>query len=326
MKTLIRLLLVAVAALVVPRPVVASCGAMACSIEHARAEPPKAGRASLDLSLQYVDQNVPRALGERAPVGLVPNPDHDEVRTLSRIWMTRFDYDASDRWGVGLALPVVSRFHEHIDVASGDRNTWRFTGVGDLLVELRWTAWRGEGAHTPAMALTLGGKFPTGRTGAHNDSDTAEVPLQPGSGSYDAIVGAVYTQNLGRGAGGRDRSFFARTAYRKNGPGSRRYQLGDEFQATLGAAFPVLKPLDLNAQASLRVRRKDQPGDTPEDVSFTGGEDIHLSPGLRWHWGGGLSTYGYLQLPVYQRVNRQQLGADRAWVFGATWEFAAPAL
>ena len=312
-----------VAVQIVVRSASASCGAMGCSIEHARAEPPKAGRASLDLSLQYVDQNVPRALGERAPVGLVPNPDHDEVRTLSRIWTTRFDYDVSDRWGVGLALPLVSRFHEHIDVASGDRNTWRFTGIGDLLVELRWTVWRGEGGYSPALALTLGGKFPTGRTGAHNDFAAAEVPLQPGSGSYDAIAGAVYTQDLGRGAGGRENSFFTRVAYRKNGPGSRRYQLGDEFQATLGAAFPVLKRLDLNAQASLRVRRKDQPGDTPEDVSFTGGEYIHLSPGVRWHWGGGLSTYGYLQLPVFQRVNRQQLTADRAWLFGATWEFSA---
>jgi len=99
-----------VVAVVAARPAAASCGAMSCSIEHARAEPPKAGRARLDLSLQYVDQNVPRALGERAPLGLVPNPDHDEVRTLSRVWMTRFDYDVNERWGFGLALPVVSRF------------------------------------------------------------------------------------------------------------------------------------------------------------------------------------------------------------------------
>lgn len=132
--------------------------------------------------MQYVDQNIPRALGERAPLGLVPNPDHDEVR---------------------------------------------------------WTAWRGE---RQAVALTLAGKFPTGRTGAHNDETTAEVPIQPGS--YDAL-----------------------------------------------------------AQASLRVRRKDQPGDTPEDVAFTGGEYVQLSPGLRVH-----------------------MGADRGWVFGATWEFAAAAL
>jgi hypothetical protein len=304
----------------------ASCGAMGCTIEHERFDAPKTGRARLDLALQYVDQNVPRVLRERAPVGLEPNPDHDEVRTLSRIWMARFDYDASDRWGVGLALPVVSRFHEHIDVASGDRNTWAFSGVGDLLVELRGTVWRGESPRAPAVTLTLAGKFPTGRTGAHNAFDAAEVPLQPGSGSFDAIAGAVYTQNFGRGPGGRERSFFARAAYRSNGPGSRRYQLGDEFQATLGSALPVLARLDLDAQASLRVRRKDQPGDTPEDVSFTGGEFIHLSPGLRWHWGAGVSTYAYLQLPVYQRVNREQLTADRAWVFGATWEFAAPAL
>jgi hypothetical protein len=310
-----------VIAAAVPRIAFASCGAMGCTIEHERFDAPAAetGRARLDLALQYIDQNVPRVLRERAPVGLEPNPDHDEVRTLSRIWMTRFDYDV-DRWGFGLALPVVSRFHEHVNVAAGERDAWRFTGIGDLLVELRRTVWRGEGARKPSLALTLGGKFPTGRTGAHNAFDAAEVPLQPGSGSYDAIVGAAYSQTTG-GFAGRDGGAFARAAYRKNGPGSRRYLLGDEFQATVGGTLPVLKRLDLSAQASLRVRRKDQPGDTPEDVSFTGGEFIHLSPGARWHWGGGLSTYVYLQLPVYQRVNREQLTADRAWVFGATWEF-----
>lgn len=304
----------------------ASCGAMGCTIEHERFDHPKAGRARLDLSLQYVDQNVPRALGERAPAGLVPNPDHDEIRTLSRIWMTRFDYDSTDRWGFGLSLPVVSRFHEHLNVASGDRDAWRFSGIGDLTVELRRTVWKGEAASRPSVTLTLAGKFPTGRTGAHNAFDNAEVPLQPGSGSYDAIAGVNYAQVAGQGPGGRDSNLFARVAYRKNGPGSRRYQLGDEFQTTLGASFAALKRLDLDAQASLRVRRKDQPGDTPEDVSFTGGEFVHLSPGLRWHFGAGLSAYGYLQLPVFQRVNRQQLTADRAWLFGATWEFSAPAI
>jgi len=196
----------------------------------------------------------------------------------------------------------------------------------DLLVELRWTAWRGEGALKPALALTAGGKFPTGRTGAHNAFATAEVPLQPGSGSYDAIAGAVYTQILGMEpeAGIIPSSRAPPTA--RTGRARAATCSATSFRRRSERRSPVLKPLDLNAQASLRVRRKDQPGDTPEDVAFTGGELIHLSPGLRWHLGGGLSAYGYLQLPVYQRVNRQQLGADRTWVFGATWEFAAPAL
>ncbi len=304
----------------------ASCGAMGCSIERDHDAPAKAGRARLDLSVQYVDQNVPRALRDRAGIGQVPNPDHDEVRTLSRVWTGRFDYDASERWGFGLSLPLVARYHDHVDVASGDRNLWRFTGVGDFQTELRWTAWRGEGDASPAVALSLAGKFPTGRVGAHNDEATAEVPIQPGSGSYDAIAAANYARNLGWGAGGRANSAFARVAYRKNGPGTRRYQIGDEFQTTAGAGVSVLEPLELLAQASLRVRRKDQPGDTPEDVSFTGGEYLQLSPGLRVHLGRGVSAYGYLQLPVYQRVNKQQLTADRSWVFGTTWEFAAPAL
>ena len=281
----------------------------------------------LDLSFQYVDQNTPRVNDHRAGVGADPNPDHDEVRTINRLWNARLDYDFSPRWGVGVSLPVSARTHDHIDTASGDLNHWSFTGVGDLTVEARWAAWRGDGEAAPTVTFTLAGKFPTGRTGAHNQTDSAEVPLQTGSGSYDAIGGVVYSRNLPKLVENpRVPTLFAGLSYRKNNPGSRGYVIGDVFDGRVGANLPVWKRLDLMGQADWRVRRRDQAGQTAEDVSFTGGESLHLSPGARWHWREGLSTYLYAQLPVYQYVNREQLTSDVNWHLGLSWEFAAPAL
>ncbi len=309
------------------RPAAASCGAASCSVDPIMHEPSAAGRMRLDVSFQYIDQGTPRVGDRRADVGEDPNPDHNEVRSINRLWNTRLDYDFSPRWGVGITLPFFARTHDHIDTASGDLNRWKFTGVGDLMVETRWAAWRGDGPAAPVVTLTLAGKFPTGRTGAHNETDNAEVPIQPGSGSYDAVGGIVYSQSLPKLIETpRTPSLFASASYRKNGSGSRGYVVGDVFDGRVGATVPVWSKLDLLGQIDWRVRRRDQAGETTEDVSFTGGESLHLSPGLRWHWSKGISTYVYAQLPIYQYVNREQLTSDVNWHLGLTWEFAAPAL
>lgn len=317
----------AVAAGVLVRPAAASCGSASCSVDPIAHEPSAAGRLRLDLSFQYVDQDTPRVGARPANVGQDPNPDHNEVRSINRMWNARLDYDFSPRWGVAVALPVLARTHDHIDTASGDLNRWKFTGAGDLMVETRFAAWRGEGERSPALTLLLTGKFPTGRTGAHNADDRAEVPIQPGSGSYDAIAGAVYSVILPKLIETpRVPTAFAGASYRKNNPGSSGYVVGDVFDGRLGASVPVASRLDLMAQADWRVRRRDQAGQTTEDVSFTGGQSLHLSPGLRWHFGAGVSAYGFVQLPVYQYVNREQLTSDANWHGGLSWEFAAPAL
>ena len=316
----------AVPSLFAARPAAASCGAATCSVDAVIHGPPAAGRARLDLSFQYIDQASTRVGDRRAGVGEDPNPDHNEVRTINRLWNARLDYDLSPRWGAAIALPLLARTHDHVDAASGDLNRWKFAGVGDLTVEARWTCWRGDGAEAPAVTLTLAGKFPTGRTGAHNATDDAEVPIQPGSGSYDAVGGIVYSLSLPQWIEAPRRpSLFAGASYRKNGPGSRGYVVGDVFDGRVGAAVPAAAKLDLLGQVDWRVRRRDQAGETAEDVSFTGADSLHLSPGLRWHWGRGVSAYGYAQLPVYQYVNREQLTSDVNWHAGLTWEFAAPA-
>ena len=316
--------ILAVPALFVARPAVASCGAASCSVDPVIHEPPAAGRIRLDLSFQYIDQATSRVGDRRADVGTDPNPDHDEVRTINRLWNARLDYDLSPRWGVATSLPLFARTHDHIDAASGGLNRWKFTGVGDLMIETRWAVWRGDGAAAPTVTLTLAGKFPIGRTGAHNETDDAEVPIQPGSGSYDAVGGIVYSRSLPKWAETPRRpSLFAGASYRKNGSGSRVYVVGDVFDGRVGATVPVMTKLDLLGQVDWRVRRRDQAGETAEDVSFTGADSLHLSPGLRWHWSRGVSAYGYAQLPVYQYVNRKQLASDVNWHAGLTWEFAA---
>ena len=296
----------------------ASCGSSSCPIDNAYHEAPQAGNLRLDGSFQYINQSVPRVGASRASVGDMPNAEHNEVATINRVYTLRTDYELDSRWGFGLTLPLISRTHDHISVDSGDIEHWSFSGVGDVIAQIRYEI-------APSLRVSLGGKFPTGRTGAHNDAEKAEITIQPGSGSYDAIFGAAFSQNLAKlpTLDGKYAwlTFFTSVSYKKNTPGTQNYRMGDEFLANLGSSYSLLNRLDLLAQANFRFKGKDGRGDTAEDTSFTGGAFLYLSPGLRAHWTKDLSTYGYVQLPVYQRVNQEQLTSAYNLLCGVTVQF-----
>jgi hypothetical protein len=323
--------LVLAALAVLPPSARAVCGAMSCSADHDRPARPRPGRARLDLSMQYADARTPWSLGARSAVGRVPHPQHDEIRTIHRAWTLRGDWDFASRWGAGLSLPYLSRGHDHVERASGEREGVSAQGVGDLQAELRWTAWR-SGDETAALVASLAGKFPTGGRGASGHAHgtaahaEAEVPMQPGSGSYDAIAGLSVSKAFGGSGSRRAAVLHGRASYRRNGGGRAGYGLGDQIDAQLGGDLPAAGPLDLLARVEWRARRRDGAGGTGLDASFTGGEFLYATPGARWHWGKGLSSYALIQLPIMQRVNRLQIVAERLWLFGTAWEFDAPAL
>lgn len=287
-----------------------------------------AGRLMLDVSFQYIDQNQPRAGTSAVPLATVPNADHDEIRTINRTANLMADYALNGRWSLAVMLPVVSRGHDHLaHPLTGDENQhWGFSGVGDATVLARWLARRGSGEARPSLSFQAGLKLPTGRTGAVNEAgDRAEVPLQPCSGSYDVSFGGTYSRSLGEartlaGDYAMLPAFFG-LYYRYNGSGTERYRIGTDLQANLGASYPLAAALDFLGQVNARVRGVDSPGDTTEDVSFTGGEFVYLSPGLRWRVADGLAAYGYVQFPIYQRVNKEQITSDRNFIFGLSYSF-----
>lgn len=288
-------------------------------------EEPRKGAVRLDVSLQYIDQDRPRAGVHPAAVGQVPNAEHNEIRTINRVWNVRADYDIDARWGASLQLPIIARSHDHLSVDDGSNEHWSFTGAGDLIALVRYAVITKKDETGPSVLLTASVKFPTGRTSARNEKERAEVSIQPGTGSFDFTGGAIYSQNAAKLPNLQGHyswlPLFVSGSYRVNNPGSRRYRMGDQVQANAGGSFAILDRLDLLAQANLLVKLRDDNGDTGEDTSFTGGTFAYLSPGLRWHLTKGLSTYGLVQLPVYQYVSQEQINSAWNLVVGATFEF-----
>jgi len=328
-----------------PAALRASCGSTSCPIDIRSLHGPEAGEWTLDLSFQYIDQDQPRIGTHSAEVGELPS-EHDEVRTLNRATAATLRYAPSQRFQLGLTFPWVSRFHEHIEEegipdagagedkhggdhalgGEGSLETWSLQGAGDLALEAQARVWSRQ---RTSLWLTGAVELPTGPSDIDNDEgEIAEPPVQPGSDSTDWIAGVSLRGSAVRdtaleGALGHSTAlpWFATLTYRRNGDGREGYRLGEEWQANAGGAYPLTHGLDLLFQLNARRRGKDEPGDSGEDVRFTGGTFLFASPGLRVGLGERWAGYAFVQLPVYQDVNGLQLTARANWLTGVQARF-----
>ncbi len=314
--------LVLALALLLPAPIRASCGAQSCPLDLHGGHGAD-GPFSLDLSWQYVRQDQVRVGTREGTVGELPSPE-DEVSTVSRVSSAMARLAIAERWSVSATLPFVQRTHEHVRNQAGQPplpEAWDFSGLGDASL---MTEWRASGARSPVVVgLQAGVKLPTGRR--HVDEvagDEPEPPARPGTGSWDGVAGlhVMRAVSLPALAGGRvEAPLFMSALGRLNGHGTDDYRAGDELQLNLGATYPLAGAVRLLAQVNARLRGPDDPGRTDALQADTGGAWVYASPGLRVEAGHGIAPYAYVQLPVWQRVNRIQIVAPWMLYTGLSW-------
>ena len=80
-----RLSVAALCFIFLAAPLRASCGSSSCPLDLNVLNQPLKDHFTLDLSLQYIDQDQPRIGRHDAHVGEIPGEHHDEVRTINRI-------------------------------------------------------------------------------------------------------------------------------------------------------------------------------------------------------------------------------------------------
>jgi hypothetical protein len=310
-------LLVATAFLTAAVDAGAGCGSAFCSLntnwstQGAWTEP--GGR--FDLRYEFIDQDQPRTGTEDVGVGQIPR-HHDEVRTINRNTIAGFDYTFDANWGVGVQLPVVDRSHEHIHNHAGGQipEAWSFTEPGDARVVSRYRFTPAQ-THAGSFGLQFGVKLPTGKIDvANDDGDVAERSLQPGSGTTDAILGAFYSGPLGNQA-----TWFADVNWQAPLGERDEYKPGTRAGFDIGASYPWTGRVALLLQLNTLWKDRDRGSNAePED---TGGTFVHLSPGLSLAPGQKTQLYGFVQVPLYQRVNGVQLVADWSVAAGLSHRF-----
>jgi len=299
----------------------ASCGATSCNLLNDRFalgtwEHPG---WSVDLRLESITQDQLREGTKKiSPSELPPGEEAIERHTRNLNLITTLDYAASREWSFSLRLPLLHRDHAHdlLDEETGEigaHEQWRYTRVGDVQALARWQA--PSSTQDLAWALTAGLKLPTGsHTVANGEGAVAERSLQPGSGTTDLILGGSARIVLGLADALNLQLSWTQALAEADG-----FKPGHRMDLSAGWAHAMSPSWSLLLQANLTRRGRDSGAEAEPDVS--GGTTLNLSPGASVSLGEKDLVYGFVQLPVYQKVNGIQLTPDASFVLGWTHSF-----
>ncbi|MGE0269420.1 MAG: transporter [Candidatus Omnitrophota bacterium] len=184
-------------------------------------------------------------------------------------------------------------------------------GIGDLTVI---GAYRVYAQEATAVRLAGGVKFPTGETDETDSlGDRFEPELQPGSGSYDFILGGVFEHQM-------DRVILkGNTTYTFKTEGDQDYEFGDVFSAAVFADYVInpdneLVTVKAGVDTNYQYARKDQAEGVKEMDS--GGHTILTGPSLTVTGSGGISVYANILFPVLQDLGGVHQELDYVWTVG----------
>lgn len=208
-------------------------------------------------------------------------------------------------------------FDKQLDMQMGGQDITRSKqGFGDLTLLGRYTAYEYNApGRTFRIAPFLGVKAPTGEDSARDGLGLLPPPVQPGSGSWDALGGAVLTyQTL-------DFQIDSQVSYKANRE-ANDFQAGNVLQIdgslqyrlwprSLGAGVPAF--LYGVLEANLVHSAKDRISGTSDPNS--GGTTLFITPGLQYvtrKW----IVEGGVQIPVSQNLNGTALKNDYVFTAG----------
>lgn len=312
-----------------PSRVEATCGSANCFLVTGTQEGVgNRGQLVVDLSFRYVDQD--RKLSGTRKVGevLTPKVDfengvlepdhHREIRTQNTLVEVDMSYGLTDRLALEWHLPLVNdRDHEHFgDVGTVDEHFSRgdgSSGFGDIRAGVRYAL------AVKARLILVGGlaiKAPTGEYRLRDsEGEINEPTIQPGTGSTDVIGSLAWSRQVVPQKG----EWFLSGSYRWNGENGLDYRFGDETQATAGFRFRTERLVTWSLQVN--GRRADRDEFLGDGVPSTGSTLVNLTPGLRLETKSGTSIYGFVQVPVYQKVNEVNLAPGAGIMLGVSHAF-----
>jgi hypothetical protein len=156
---------------------------------------------------------------------------------------------------ISARLPIITRqnvregHHSHGPAGNTIDERGDASGIGDLTLmgQYRFFNDRPSGIE---MALLLGVKAPTGATDVKDDfGGRFETEFQPGSGSWDGLLGLAFTKRLGAW------SFDANVLYQLATTGAQDTDLGDRFLYNAAVSYRLfggqLAPGRMNAGGPL---------------------------------------------------------------------------
>ncbi len=262
----------------------------------------------------------------------------DEIRntTLS------LAYGLSNRFSISARIPYIERTnireiehqeahladeavdpHDVADAGSPVHSHGSSSGFGDAVLLGQYST---PLVNAAELALLFGVKAPTGDIHVKDaDGERFETEMQPGSGSWDFLVGTAVsksTENLG---------YHAAIFYSRTTEGAQSTEIGDALSYGVAVTYSPHShgnhahgethhhhdnaPVGWNFMVELHGETRDKKRISGHVEGNTGGTLVFLSPGIRATIGGVNASLS-LGLPVISNLNGEQTDADYRIVAG----------
>jgi hypothetical protein len=293
-----------------------SCGCTLSSDWDSQGFATKSG-FRFDVRFDFLDQSQLRSGTDTVDRSLYPPPQDLELEqgTINRYTTLGFDYSPNSNWGVNLQVPYLDRSHTTIPEGETSLSFSHSSSIGDARLLVRY-----QGL-TPQknVGLQFVLKWPTGAHDVVFASGTeAGEPLdrglQPGSGTTDLLLGIYRFGTLNQ-----DWDYFAQALAQIPLDSQDGFRPGDSLNANFGLRYVANETVVPEIQINSRVVRRDSGIDADADNS--GGTLVDLSPGMSVKVGDKMSLFGFVQVPLWQRVNGLQLAPHYTVSIGARYDF-----
>ncbi len=256
-----------------------------------------------ELRYDYIPQTQLRSVRTNIDPASIALPTDREIEqsTYNHYVTAGIDWSASHSFAVNAQLPIVLRPHATIAEGDTDASHSDTQGIGDARVTARWQGFGGTGI----SGVQFGLKLPTGgfhtRFGRGPQSgEFIDRGLQAGTGTTDVLLGAYHF-----GALGGDFDWFVQGLAQLPLDSRDGYKPGVTGVASIGVHYTGWRGITPQLQINSRLAAKDNGVNSDRDNS--GGELVYLSPGGTVKLNQRLSLFGFVQAPLYQRVNGYQL-------------------
>lgn len=343
----------------VPR-VQASCGSVSCFVVIGSQQ--QVSQKGV-LTVNGVYNFTPQGTLLSGTNGVIPSVDtdsrqlilgeHQEIRTISQTFTLDFNYGLTDNFGIEIAVPYVSKKHQHIDglgeANGGDGELTQFygSGIGDVKIAAKYNVLP---TLRSMVVVGLDVYLPTGNWAqksatAGGGGARMEPTMQIGRGNL-GLGGSLYQayevipHRLNQ---------FAFGSYRHTFRNNFGYQFGDQYDLGVGVNLVTVPWLVLTSQfnyrymvhdsfsSSLAIARDPSDPNFPDDpivldplirnraVPTTGSTWLAYTPGflLDLPFLGRTQAYFYSQIPIMRDFNNN-LAQGVSYVFGVTHYFEGP--
>lgn len=211
---------------------------------------------------------------------------------------------------VSVEWPYVVRHSIEVDDHAIVGARQKSEGAGDLRLMGDYRFFQGA----QRSASVVGGvKFPTGDTREDNTAGTRfETELQPGSGSYDYLLGGVYRREIGRFG------FTGNGVYVFKNAGEQNFEFGDLFSASL-LTESIINPesalkINLGLDANFQYEQKQK--DHGARIKDSGGVTLLLGPTASVKTNQNVAVFASFLAPVFQDLGGAHQTLDYVWTAG----------